>query len=332
METYRALVLGCGKIGATFEVDSGLVKPASHAAAIAANSRLTLVGLVDPDAKALQRATDYYKVPGFADANVAIEETRPDIVVISTPPNTHEAFLSLALKAGVRAVVCEKPVSDSLESAERMIAAQRATNSIVLVNHQRRFFPLFNKLRERITQGELGRIQQVSTYYSNGLTNNGTHTIDAVQFLLGDTAAWAVGVENPLNPTAPFGTNVDGMLGFSKGAVVTLQSLDNSEFGAHDFVIVGTKGAVTIRQYGFRFEEVAARDGVTFAGVKELDWGSATITSEPRSMLAGTYEHLVACLDGKDTPQSTLEDGIAVMKALEALAASAAHGGSMVRI
>ena len=296
-----------------------MVKPASHAAAVAANSRLALVCLVDPDAAALQRATDYYKVPGFPDAKAAIEATHPDVIVSSTPPNTHEAFLSLALESGVRAVVCEKPVSDSLESAERMIAAQKAANSIVLVNHQRRFFPLFKKLRERIAQGELGRIQQVSTYYSNGLTNNGTHTIDAVQFLLDDEAVWAVGAENSLNKTAPFGTNIDGILGFSKGAVVTLQSLDNAEFGAHDFVVIGTKGAVTIRQYGFRFEEVAVKDG-------------ARPVVESRSMLTGTYDHLVACLDGTETPTSTLVDGLKVMKALEALAASAAQGGSVVRI
>jgi predicted dehydrogenase len=332
MKRYRAVVVGCGKVGATFEMDSGLVKPASHAAAFAANPRTELVGLVEPDEAALTRATAYYRVPGYADVGKALVELAPDIVVIATPPQTHEELLTLALEHNVRAVVCEKPVSDSLEGAERMIKQAKAAGSLVVVNHQRRFFPLFKEIRERIAAGEFGRIQQGSCYYSNGLQNNGTHTIDALCFLLGDIPAWAVGIENTLNKTAPFGSNIDGMVGFGKGAVVTLQSLDNAEFGAHDFVLLGTKGAVTIRQYGFRTEVVEAREGVTFAGMRELDWDMSSKKVERRSMLVGTVEHLIECLDGTAKPQSTLEDGYKVMQTLSALEKSASQGGVRVTI
>jgi len=329
---YTAVVLGCGKVGATFEIDSGLVKPASHAAALVANPRTELVALVDADPVALKRAGDYYKVETYTDARDCLEKYKPDIVVIATPPTTHEEMFSLALELKISAIVCEKPVSDSLESAERMITLAKESESVVIVNHQRRFFPLFREVREKIARGELGRVQQISAYYSNGLFNNGTHTIDAIQFLLDDTAVWALGVENKLNKTAPFGANIDGMLGFKKGTVVTLQSLDNSEYGAHDFVIYGTKGAITIRQYGFRFESLEVKDGVTFAGVKELDWGSASITTDRRSQLEGTIAHLVECLDGKATSQSTLKDGHHTMQALNALVQSATEGGRRIII
>lgn len=329
---YTAVVIGCGKVGATFEMDSGLVKPASHAAALVAGGRTKLVALTDPDAAQLKRAGDYYGVPTYIDARACLEALRPDIVVIASPPGTHEAMLSLALEFKTPAIVCEKPVSDTLESAARMIAATKKTTSIVIVNHQRRFFPLFKEARERIMKGEFGRIQQVSTYYSNGLFNNGTHTIDALQFLLDDTATWAIGVENPLNATAPFGTNIDGMLGFTKGTVVTLQSFDNAEYGAHDFQLYGTKGGLVIRQYGFRLELLAANEGVTFAGMKELNWEGAEIKTERRSMLAGTIAHLVECLDGAAKPLSTLEDGYHTMAALGALGASAAEGGKRILI
>ena len=139
-------------------------------------------------------------------------------------------------------------------------------------------------------------------------------------------------MENKLNKTAPFGANIDGMLGFKKGTVVTLQSLDNNEYGAHDFVIYGTKGAITIRQYGFRFESLEVKDGVTFAGVKELDWGSASITTDRRSQLEGTIAHLVECLDGKATSQSMLKDGHHTMQALNALVQSATEGGRRIII
>lgn len=329
---YTAVVLGCGKVGATFEMDSGLIKPASHAAAFVANPRTELVALVDADPVALKRAGYYYKVATYTDARACLEKLKPDIVVIATPPATHEEIFLLALELNIPAIVCEKPVSDSLESAERMMARAKESQSVVVVNHQRRFFPLFGEVRRKIASGELGRVQQISAYYSNGLFNNGTHTVDAIQFLLDDTAVWAIGMENQLNKTAPFGVNIDGMLGFKKGTIVTLQSLDNSGYGAHDFVIYGTTGGMTIRQYGFHLELLEVKDGVTFAGMKELDWEGAQKKIERRSQLQGTAAHVVECLDGKTQSESTLEDGYRTMQALDALVQSAAEEGKRIII
>lgn len=329
---YTAVVLGCGKVGATFEMDSGLIKPASHAAALVANPRTELIALVDADPAALKRAGDYYKVATYTDARACLEKLKPDIVVIATPPATHEEVFLLALELNIPAIVCEKPVSDNLESAERMMARAKGTKSIIVVNHQRRFFPLFREARDKIRAGALGRIQQASVYYSNGLLNNGTHTIDTLQFLLDDIPAWAIGVENSLNTTAPFGTNIDGMLGFKKGTIVTLQSLDNSGYGAHDFVMYGTTGGMTVRQYGFHLELLEVKDGVTFEGMKELDWEGAQKKIERRSQLQGTAAHVVECLDGKTQSESTLEDGYRTMQALDALVQSAAEEGKRIII
>lgn len=327
---YTAVVLGCGKVGATFEMDSGLIKPASHAAAFVANPRTELIALVDADSAALKRAGDYYKVETYTDARACLEKLKPDIVVIATPPATHEALLKLALELKVPVIICEKPVSDDLESAQRMVISAKDSSSIVIVNYQRRFLPLFREARDNIRSGALGRIQQVTAYYSNGLLNNGGHTVDALNFLLDDTAVWAIGVENKLNTTAPFGTNIDGLIGFSNGAVVALQSLDNDSYGAHDFQILGTQGALIIRQYGCRFDWLTPRDGVTFTGVKELDWGQATTTVERRSMLEATIAHAVERLDGTAQPESTLEDGYRTMQVLDALIKSTTTEGKKI--
>lgn len=331
-KVYTAVVIGCGKVGATFEMDSGLPKPASHAAAFVANPRTKLVGLVDPDAAQLKRAGDYYNVPTYADPDAALAELTPDIVVVATPPPTHEELLMLALKHGARAIICEKPVSGTLEAAQRMIVMAQKANAIVVLNHQRRFFPLFRDARERIAAGELGRIQQVSVYYGNGLLNNATHSIDAVQFLLNDTAAWAIGVENTFNTAAPFGNNIDGMLGLTKGTMVALQSLDNDSWGIHDLVVMGTKGALVVGQYGMSFTWVPVKEGVTFAGVRELDWKRGTTTMDKRSMMAGTTAHVVERLDGSVEAESTLKDGYHTMQALDALVRSAASGGKKITI
>lgn len=330
---YTAVVIGCGKVGATFEITSGLPKPASHAAALADNPRTELVALVDPDASQLKQAVEYYKVSAYTDPKKCLKELHPDIVVIATPPKTHESLLSLALTMKVRAIVCEKPVSDTLESAKRMIALAKSSDSLVILNHQRRFFPLFQEARKRIAAGELGEIQQITAYYTNGLLNNGTHTADALQFLLNDTASWAIGVQNEKNVTAPFGgVNIDGLIGFTKGTVASVQGLDNNAYGVHDIRLFGTKGALTIGQYGYRFEWVQPNDGVTFIGMQELDWENAQVQFDKRSMLQATTAHVVDCLDGVTVPQSTLEDGYHTMQILEAMLQSASDGGKRISI
>lgn len=329
---YRTVVIGCGNIGASNEMDSGLMKPASHAAAFASNPRTTLAGVVDENAAARSRAAAYYTVPAYKDAGAALAELAPDVVVIATPPSSHEALLEAALRSGARAVVCEKPVSDSLESAERMAALAARSPQPVIVNHQRRFMPLFANIRDIVARGELGRVQQVSAYYTNGLFNNGSHSVDSISFLLGESPSWAMGATNDRNKTALFGPNVDGMLGFASGAVATLQSLDASAYGAHEFVLYGTKGAMTIRKWGYEAQIVPVKDGVTFSGVPELDWTGAVTTQDRRSMLADMVEHVADVLDGKTRPQSTLADGVDTMRALDALVRSAAQGSVRIPI
>ncbi|MEK7602531.1 MAG: Gfo/Idh/MocA family oxidoreductase [Patescibacteria group bacterium] len=332
MKTYRGVVIGCGKVGATFEMDTGLVRPASHAAALVAHPQTELVALVDPMPEALERAGGYYKVPTYTDAETCFTAMKPDIVIIATPPPTHEAMLALAFAHNIPAVICEKPVADTRVEAERMIDATAKASTLVIVNHQRRFFPLFIDAKERIAKGELGRVQQITAYYTNGLTNNGTHTLDAIAYLIADHATWVVGVRNEKNTTAPFSTNIDGLVGYAGGAVAAIQSLDNDSYGVHDFRIYGTEGVLTIGQYGYAFSRTPVAEGITFAGVKEPDWEHSVNELDKRSMLLGTLAHTVECLERGTPPRSTLSDGYQTMQVLEALTESADNGGQRITI
>lgn len=327
---YTAVVVGCGKVGAQWGMDQARLQPASHAEAIARNVRLKLVAVVDQDAALAEQVGTHYGAPHFADTKDALA-LKPDIVVIAVPPQAHEAVCMEALAQNVPAIVCEKPLADTLEAAERMQAAAAHAKSVVIVNHQRRFSKLFKEAQEKIAKGELGRIQQVTAFYTNGLLNNGTHTIDALQYLLGDRSAWAIGVESETNKTAPFGNNIDGLVGFKNGTTVALQSLDNDAYIVHDFEIRGTRGALSIHQYGFRFEWTPARE-VLIKGVQELDWSKTEVHSDTTPLLGGATMHAVECLDTGAPSLSTLEDGYQTMRLLDALTRSAAGGGAKIQL
>lgn len=329
--TYKAVVIGCGNVGARWGTELNRPQPASHAAALKANPRTELVGLVDQDPVQLKKVGEFYGVPTYADAAEALAALKPDLVVVATPPSTHEALFKVAVDAGVRLVICEKPLSDTLEAAKRMADMSKASSVLAMVNHQRRYAPLFRDAKTRIKAGELGDIQQVSAYYTNGLLNNGTHTIDTLRFLLQDEVAWVIGIKNENNVAAPAGgLNIDGLIGFTKGTAVTLQSLNNDAYIAHDFSFYGSKGLLEIHKYGFRFEWTPANI-VTLPGVLELDWDSTSVSVETGSMIAATTAHAVECLDGT-SPEGTIEDGYKTMQVLEALLLSARQGGVKISI
>jgi len=328
---HRAVVIGCGNVGAQWGTEPNRPQPASHAAALKANERTELVGLVDQDPVQLKKVGEFYGVATYVDAAEALSALKPDLVVVATPPSTHEALFKIAVDAGVRLVICEKPLSDTLEAAQRMTDLIKSSPVLAMVNHQRRYAPLFRAAKERIKQGELGDIQQVSAYYTNGLLNNGTHTIDTLRFLLQDEVAWVIGIENKINTVAPAGgLNIDGLIGFTKGTTVSLQSLNNDAYILHDFSFYGTKGLLEIHKYGFRFEWTPA-NVVTLPGIKELDWDSTQVSLESGSMIAGTTAHAVECLDGA-TPEGSIEDGYKTMQVLQALLESAKQGGVKISI
>src|SRR6185295_6765780 len=88
-----------------------------------------------------------------------------DAVILATPTQMHASQSIAALKAG-KHVQVEIPLADSLEDAESVLAAQKASGKVAMVGHTRRFNPSHQWVRRRIVAGEL-HLQQmdVQTFF-----------------------------------------------------------------------------------------------------------------------------------------------------------------------
>jgi predicted dehydrogenase len=84
-------------------------------------------------------------------------ETKPHIVLIATPPSSHEPLTTLALRAGSH-VFCEKPMGDTLESARVMQQAQQETGRLLNIGFVQRFMPDMLRVRELILAGAIGTV------------------------------------------------------------------------------------------------------------------------------------------------------------------------------
>ncbi|MFZ1075031.1 MAG: Gfo/Idh/MocA family oxidoreductase [Minisyncoccia bacterium] len=331
--TYRVAVVGCGKIGALFEAEPKREKPASHAGAAVLNSRTKLAAFVDTRKENLAAAAKLFPqaVP-YAKLSFCLKKERPDIVVIATPPAARLALIRECVREGVRIVVCEKPLASNKKEAAQIEALVKKSRTTFVLNYQRRFSPLFARVRQEIKKGKLGRIQQITCYYSNGLYSNAGHIVDALSYVLDDEIVSASGFTNAVNKTHPAGDiNVDAILKTKKGTTIALQSFDQKEYGIHDIRIYGTKESATLTDYGMTLVETPAAVS-QFKGVLQLDGKRRRETHSPLSATKQVLTHAIESYEKKLPQASSATSGLAVLRVLDAIARSAKLQGKTIRI
>lgn len=91
-----------------------------------------------------------------------LEQARPDILDIVTPPDTHLAAIKAGLDAGVAAIICQKPFCAELETARRATEMAEAAGIPLIVHENFRFQPWFRTIREQIDSGVLGTLHNLS--------------------------------------------------------------------------------------------------------------------------------------------------------------------------
>jgi dTDP-4-amino-4,6-dideoxygalactose transaminase/predicted dehydrogenase len=150
----------------------------------------TVVGISDLVPSNLGRALDRCpQARAYTDFRQMLDETRPDVVSICTWPQTHAEVVEAAAAAGVRGILCEKPLALRLEDLERMRTACRKHSVKLAGGHQYRFHLNFIKAAELIASGRLGKVGLVKGHIKSTLANNGPHLIDTARFILGDPVA-----------------------------------------------------------------------------------------------------------------------------------------------
>jgi predicted dehydrogenase len=119
---------------------------------------INFVGIFDP---AAQNVAQIDGPPVFTDLNDLVQ-LKLDYCVIAAPTAFH---LDLGLKLAAQNIHCliEKPVAANTEEAIQLVEAFRNSNLIGAVGHIERFNPAIQAMRQKIDQGLLGKIFQIST-------------------------------------------------------------------------------------------------------------------------------------------------------------------------
>ena len=115
---------------------------------------LELVALCDVNAARLRLSASHLgqdaQAVGLYDASEferMVVEQRPDVVIVTTPDDLHDAYIVKALHAGCD-VITEKPMTIDLGRLKRIVDAQRETGNTVTVTFNYRYNPAHTQLKE----------------------------------------------------------------------------------------------------------------------------------------------------------------------------------------
>ncbi len=153
MKPIRAGVVGVGYLGRF------------HAQKYAANPGAVLVGVADSDpgrARAVARELSVQAFPGLAELLGEV-----DVLSVVTPAVSHHLLAREALAAGVHCLV-EKPMTETLDQADGLIALAREKSLVLQVGHLERFNPAVEALLKRAGRPRYVEARRLTPFVGRG--------------------------------------------------------------------------------------------------------------------------------------------------------------------
>jgi predicted dehydrogenase len=156
---------------------------------------VTRISMCDIDQGVLDKINEEFPtVILYNDFQEMLDKEDLDIVNIVTTGPSHAKLVIQAAENGVKRIFCEKPISTSVASARGMIKAAAENNSILAINHSRRWYEPYNQLRKTISLGKIGEIKTIHMVLGGGrLGSMGTHLFDLMRMISSKNATGVIG-------------------------------------------------------------------------------------------------------------------------------------------
>jgi len=250
----RAAVIGLGRHGLR------------HLQACQLIDEIEVVAVCDQRAETVARVTDEHPgIKSYTAWKKLLEAEKLDLVSVVTNGPSHAPITIAAARAGVKHIMCEKPMATCPWDARKMIAVCREQGARVAVAHARRWVPAYRNLRESIASGAIGKLSHFWFTCGGGLfAGNGSHLMDLARMLSGSDPETVVGMLDRTGTPNPRGDQF-----LDPGAVALFQFKNGMRFVIDMFEdlgvpprieIVGSIGRILIDEIEGRWE-ISAREG-----------------------------------------------------------------------
>ena len=319
-------VLGAGRIGNV------------HAKTIAGSGRASVAYVADAIPEAAQKLAAAVGAKA-ASVEEIIAAKDVDAILIGTPTDTHADLIEQAARAG-KAILCEKPVSLSVERIEECLPVVAKAGVPLLIGFNRRYDPNFRNLQQRLAAGEIGEVEILTiisrdpapppvSYIerSGGLYRDMMiHDFDMARFLLGGDeivsvhALGSVLTDPAIKPTGDVDTAVVHMRSAS-GKLVVITNSRRATYGYDQRIEAhGSKGMLRAGNIHMTTVEKASAEGFTADVIQNffIDRYAAAYAAEIAAFLDAVEKGTKPKADG--------HDGLMAQKLAEAATQSSQTG------
>lgn len=301
-----------------------------------------LGGFFDASSERLAHfGSTYPEAKPFASFEAALADPSINAVAIATPAEWHARMAIAALDAGKDAFV-EKPLALTAEDGNAMVEAARRNNRILMVGHLLIYHPAIRAIQQMISDGSLGRLEYLYSnrlsmgkirQEENALWSFAPHDISILLLLTGQT---------PIQCTAVGGTYLQPNI----ADVTVTNLLFASGTRAHIFVswlhphkeqrlvVIGSKKMVV-------FEDSRPSDKLMLYD-KEIAWRNGQIeVTQPKGAavpfpadepLRLECQEFIDCVEQRRQPRTPGEDGVQVLRVLQASQRSIELNGAPVQM
>jgi predicted dehydrogenase len=326
---FRAAIIGLGQIGNQFDDDPKRTVVWTHAGAYLAMPDVELVAGADPDEERLQRFLARRGVTaGYHDYREMLRRESLDLLSVCSPTNLHYEMVLEGVKAGVKAIFCEKPIAATVDEAVEMVEACSSAGVVLAVNHTRRWESIYVHAKRLLEQNRIGRIESIVGYYPGKVFTMGTHVFDLMRYFAGEVE-WVSGVNVGQSVPEP---HVSGNLRFRSGAHGSVVSGWERANHLVEIDCIGSGGRLRISGDGTHLEVFTFEDSRRYSNYRELVASPFEDTArvQDQNRLVAAVQDLVMCASTGSAPACTGEDGLAALEIACGLVESAQVGGRRV--
>lgn len=288
----------------------------------------------------------YPEVETMTDFDRFLWETTLDAVAIATPVNQHYPLAKACLQAG-KHVFIEKPMASSSAQCEELIEIAMQKGLILMVGHTYLYSSPVKKIVDLVEAGDIGEIRYINCRRLNlGLFQKdinvawdlAPHDISIILHIFSECPV-SVNCSGNAHVTAGIEDVTNMSLSFRKKRFATIQSSWLEPRKVREMTIVGTRRMIVyddlqtlekIRVYDVRVDRPPHYD--SFAEFQySYHYGDSYIPhlhqEEPLRSLA---QHFVTCIATGTKPATSGEEGLELVKILEAASASLRENGAPV--